>query len=208
MQKLSFCCLAMLCVLGVNTAFGEEYTVQSTETADQAATTLAIVKSPQSDRYTIGSGDVLTLSVWKDTALSREVTVLPDGMISLPLVGQILAAGKTISELEREVTEQIKRFLPDPVLDINVLQANSMLVHVVGEVRGPGVFPIQTKINVLQVLAMAGGLDNFADRDEIKVYREEEGKIRIFTFNYDEVMDGERLEQNIRLVRGDIVVVP
>lgn len=158
--------------------------------------------------YHIGIGDVLMLSVWRDEALSRTVRVLPDGNVSLPLIGQLSAAGKTIAELEFEVTEQIKRYLPDPVLDISIGEVNSMLIYVIGKVRAPGRYPVQSRINVLQALAMAGGLDKFAEGDDIKVYRDEGGQTTIYEFDYEEVTRGKQLTQNIKLQRGDVVVIP
>lgn len=160
------------------------------------------------DQYQIGAGDVVALSVWKDPALSRQVAVLPDGTVSLPLVGQVVVSGKTVKTLEQEIRTKIKKYLPDPVLDVSVVAVNSMLVYVIGKVRAPGRYAVQTNINVLQLLAIAGGLDKHADEDDIKIYREENHQTTIFSFEYDDVIDGEQLEQNIRLKRGDVVVVP
>lgn len=158
--------------------------------------------------YTVGKGDVLQISVWKDPELSRQVTVLPDGTVSLPLVGQLVVAGKTLGLIRSEVTAKIKDYLPSPILNISVVQVNSMIIYVIGKVRAPGRFPVSSEINVLQALAMAGGLDRFADEDNIKIYREENGQTRIIPFDYSEVVDGEQLQQNIRLRRGDVIVVP
>lgn len=160
------------------------------------------------EAYQIGNGDVLLLSVWRDEALSRQVTVLPDGTISLPLIGQLTASGRTIADLEKEVSERIKGYLPDPVFDISVGQVNSMMIYVIGKVRSPGRFPVKANINILQALAMAGGLDKFAKGSSIKVYREVRGATTIFDFDYEEVADGRELKQNIKLERGDVVVIP
>lgn len=160
------------------------------------------------EQYQIGAGDILILSVWKDAALSRQVSVLPDGTVSFPLIGQVVAQGKTVQALKREVTGKIKKFLPEPVLDVSVVSVNSMLVYVIGKVRAPGRYPVQSNVNVLQALAIAGGLDKHADENDIKIYREENHQTTIFSFEYDDVIDGEHLEQNIRLRRGDVVVVP
>lgn len=158
--------------------------------------------------YVIGIGDLLQLSVWKDPALSRQMIVLPDGTVTLPLAGLIVASGKTVAQLETEVKARIKRYLSEPVLDISVVQPNSMFVYIVGKVQNPGRFPIATDINILQALAMAGGPNRFADTDSIRVHRDVQGKTVLLDFDYDEVLKGERLEQNIRLRRGDVVVVP
>ena len=158
--------------------------------------------------YVIGVGDILQVSVWKDAELSRQVTVLPDGVINMPLIGFIQAAGKTVTALGEEIADRISRFMPDPILDVSVIQSNSMNIYVVGKVRNPGRFSIPVDVNVLQAMAMAGGPDKFADTDDIKIFRNEGGKTHIFKFDYDDVVAGKRLEQNILLQRGDVVVVP
>lgn len=158
--------------------------------------------------YQIGPGDVLHLNVWKDEALSRQVIVLPDGTIALPLVGKLLAAGKTVTDIEKEITGKIKKYLPDPVLDVSVVQVNSMMIYVIGKVRNPGHFPLKSNVNVLQALAMAGGLDKHADEGGIKIHREQNKKTILFDFDYDDVVDGKKLRQNIKLMKGDVVVVP
>ena len=158
--------------------------------------------------YVIGIGDLLQLSVWKDPALSRQMVVLPDGTVSLPLAGLVVAAGKTVAQLETEVKAKIKQYVAEPILDISVMQTNSMFVYIVGKVQNPGRFPVATDVNVLQALAMAGGPNRFADTDSIQVHRDERGKTVLLNFDYDEVLEGVRLEQNIRLRRGDVVVVP
>ena len=163
---------------------------------------------PSTSEYIIGKGDILQLSVWKDPELSRQVSVLPDGTISLPLVGQLVAAGKTVRQLEDEVTKGIKNYLPSPVLDVSVVQVNSMIIYVIGKVRAPGRFPVSSEVNVLQALSMAGGLDRFADEDDMKIYREKNGQTKILLFDYTQVIKGEQLQQNIRLRRGDVIVIP
>ena len=160
------------------------------------------------DEYIIGAGDVLDISVWKDEALTKLVAVLPDGKISFPLIGEVTAGGKTLGQLKKELERKLNRFVPDVSLSVVVTQINSMIVYVVGRVNNPGMFALNTKVNVLQALAMAGGLNPFAKRGRIKVFREEPNGTQIFPFDYDDVTKGERLQQNIRLKRGDVVVVP
>lgn len=156
--------------------------------------------------YRIGPGDVLDIAAWKNPDLSRVVTVLPDGRISFPLAGELEAGGKSVAQLKAEIVERLKRFVPDPGLTVVVHQVNSMWIYVIGRVQNPGRFQVNGAINVLQALAMAGGLNSFAKRDQIAVFREGRGKTEIFDFDYDEVAAGKNLEQNIRLVRGDVVV--
>ena len=163
---------------------------------------------PMVQGYRIGTGDVLDIAVWKDMALTKQVTVLPDGAIHFPLVGEIKALGMTVSELKLTLERKIERYVPDPVLSVGVLQVNSMLIYVIGKVNKPGRFVLNANINVLQALAMAGGLNPFAKEKDVRIFRENNGGTDQFKFNYDEVQEGEKLEQNITLRRGDIIVVP
>jgi len=158
--------------------------------------------------YPIGPGDILGISIWKDEALTKEAVVLPDGLISFPLLGLIKAAGKTVAQLKSELEERISQYVTDPVLNVEVKQVNSMIVYVIGRVNTPGRFNLNTNVNALQALATAGGLNPFAKRDKIKILRQEGSKTRIFPFHYDDIADGKHLEENIELKRGDVIVVP
>jgi len=166
----------------------------------------------QADRpvegYVIGPGDVLDISVWKDEALEKRVTVLPDGRISFPLIGEITAGGKTVAELADELEKKLGRYVPEVNLNVMVREVNSMLIYVIGRVNNPGRFVLNTEINVLQALAMAGGLNPFAKRSKIKIMRKKNHQTELFDFNYDDVALGNGLAQNIRLRRGDVIVVP
>jgi polysaccharide export outer membrane protein len=173
----------------------------------QAAEQAGGMKTPMGD-YVIGPGDVLDISVWNNEALTKAVTVLPDGKIHFPLINEILAGGKTLAVLEKELKTKLHPFVPDPELSVMVGQVNSMLVYVIGKVNNPGRLVLNTNVNVLQALATAGGLNTFAKRNKIKIFREENGKTRILPFEYDKVSEGENLERNVLLVRGDVVVVP
>ncbi|MBL0700787.1 MAG: polysaccharide biosynthesis/export family protein, partial [Desulfosarcina sp.] len=150
----------------------------------------------------------LDISVWKEEALTKLVTVLPDGKISFPLIGDIDAAGKTVASLGNELNKKIERYVPDPNLSVVVQQVNSMLIYIIGRINQPGRFVLNTNINVLQALSMAGGLNPFAKKNKILIFREKNEKTTIFKFRYDEVSKGENLEQNRMLKRGDIIVVP
>ena len=158
--------------------------------------------------YLLGPGDVIDIAVWKDETLTKSVIVLPDGKISFPLIGEIKAAGRTVPQLKEEIAKKISPYAPDPTVSIEVRQVNSMLVYVIGRVNTPGRFSLNTNVNVLQALTMAGGVNPFAKRDKIKIFRREGAKTTIFRFKYDEVVEGSALEQNIILQRGDVVVVP
>jgi len=162
----------------------------------------------QAADYLIGSGDMLDISVWKDEALTRSTVVLPDGKITFPLIGDVVAAGKTVAGLKQELTQRLTRYVPDLVLSVEVKQSNSLLVYVIGRVNSPGRHVLNTRINVLQALAMAGGFNPYASRDRVKIFRQVDGKTLIFPFRYTDVIDGERLFENIELQRGDVIVVP
>lgn len=158
--------------------------------------------------YIIGPGDVLEISVWNNEALTKAVTVLPDNKIHFPLIGEIVVGGKTLAVLEKELKTKLHLFVPDPELSVMVVHVNSMIIYVIGKVNQPGRFVLNTNVNVLQALATAGGLNTFAKRNKIKIFRETKGKTHILPFEYDSVTEGENLEQNVRLERGDVVVVP
>ena len=159
-------------------------------------------------KYILGPGDVLEISIWKDTALTKQVVVLPDGTISFPLVGQVAASGKDVIQLKRELEEKIKDYVPSPVMSVIVNQVNSMLIYVIGKVNKPGHFPLNTNVTVLQALAMAGGLNPFAKEGMIKIIREEQGEKQILPFDYNEIAKNDNLAQNIILKKGDVVLVP
>ncbi len=160
------------------------------------------------EKYLIGPGDLLDISIWKDESLSRVVTVLPDGTIAFPLIGEVAAADKTVAQLQEELEKKISRFVPDPVLSLIVQQVNSLQIYVVGRVNNPGRFMLNTNVDVLQALTMAGGLNPFAKRSKVKIMREQNGRTTIYNFDFDEVAKGENLEQNITLRRGDVIVAP
>jgi polysaccharide export outer membrane protein len=188
-------------------AEGEDNTLPSAITEEDIPETST--DWPPGTGYTIGPGDVIYISVWKNEELTKLLTVLPDGKISFPLIGELMAEGKTVAELKKEVEERLSpRFILNPVLTVEVRQVNSMLIYVIGKVNHPGRFALNSNINVLQALSMAGGLNPFAKRNSIKIFRETGGKTAVFEFRYDDVSDGINLEQNIPLKKGDVIVVP
>lgn len=158
--------------------------------------------------YIIGPGDVLDISVWKDEALTRSCVVRPDGDISFPLVGDVQAAGRTPSGLRAEIEKKLYQYVPRAVLSLEVKQINSLIFYVIGKVNTPGRFVMSSNIDVLQALATAGGLNIFANRNKIKIFRQGKNETAIFPFEYDKVVDGKHLKENIKLKRGDVVVVP
>lgn len=182
-------------------------TVSEAKAIVPGAATLS-AKASAHEEYLVGPGDVLDISVWKDEALTRSCTVRPDGLISFPLIGDIQAAGRTASQLKAEIETRLERFVPKANLYMDIKQVNSLIIYVIGRVNAPGRFIMNTNVDVLQALATAGGLNVYAKRNRIKIFRRENNETAIFPFAYDEVIDGKRLEQNIRLKRGDVVVIP
>ena len=157
--------------------------------------------------YRVGPGDILEISVWREEGLNQKVLVRPDGGISLPLIGNLPAAGLTMEQLKEEIGKRLARFLTAPEVTVSLLTSNQK-VFVVGKVNKPGEFPMMKRVTVMQALAMAGGLAAFADHDDIAILRRS-GKDDIrLPFDYDSVRNGEDLEQNILLQDGDVVVVP
>jgi polysaccharide biosynthesis/export protein len=158
--------------------------------------------------YRIGPGDVLNIEVWKDPVLTRLETVLPDGKIAFPLIGEIVAEGKTVPQLKKEIEGRLARYVQDAVITVEVRQMNSLQIYVLGRVNVPGRSVLSSNLNVLQALAIAGGPNAFANRSNIRIFREEEGKTQVIPFDYDDVTSGKNLGSNIQLRRGDVVFVP
>lgn len=158
--------------------------------------------------YHLGAGDVLQITVWKEDGLDKEILVRPDGGISYPLVGELQAGGKTTGELRDELVKKLKKYIPDPVVDVSLRQLNNNKIYVVGKVNRPGEFASPHYMDVMQALAMAGGLTSYASSGNIKILRRVNGNDQAIPFDYGEVADGENLKQNIILNSGDVVVVP
>lgn len=158
--------------------------------------------------YRVGPEDVLEISVWREDALKKEVLVRPDGGMSYPLVGEVQAAGKTVFEISQEIAKRIERLIPDPVVSVAILKVGSQRVYVIGKVNKPGEYSIGRYVDVLQALSMAGGLTPFADTNDIRVMRREGDRQVVLPFEYGRVLRGQKLEQNIQLRGGDVVVVP
>lgn len=158
--------------------------------------------------YVIGPDDVLGIVFWRDADMSGDVTVRPDGMITLPLVQDVKAAGLTPDVLRQQIQQAASKFISDPNVTVIVRQINSRNVFITGEVARPGPFPVSGQMTVLQLIAVAGGVSEYADRKNITITRTENGKPVTFKFNYNDVSKGKNVNQNIVLKPGDTVVVP
>ena len=160
------------------------------------------------DAYQLNPGDVLNISVWKEEGMQREVMVLPDGKISFPLAGHVIAAGKSVQALERILAARLKKFYPNTVVSVAVKSVVGNKIFVIGEINNPGAYQVAHRIDVMQVLSLAGGLGEFAEKRGIKVLRRVGGKQDAIPFDYANVQKGRNLSTNIVLRSGDVVVVP
>jgi len=161
-----------------------------------------------SSNYIIGPTDVLEINVWREPDLSREVLVRPDGKITFPLIDDIQASGMTTLELKGLITRQLQNFIDSPEVTVIVVQSNSKNFYISGKVNAPGTYQLRPHMTVLQALSVAGGFAEWAHKDSVRIIRRTNGKEKIFTFNYDKVISGKELEQNIVLEPNDTIIVP
>ena len=159
--------------------------------------------------FVIGTDDVLAISVWKEADLSRPVTVRSDGKISLPLVGEIVAAGRTPLQLENDISAKLKSYITEPQVTVMVQQINSQKYNILGQVGKPGVFPLNSTTTIVDAIAAAGGFKDFAKKKAIYILRKDaaghESKIM---FNYQDYIKGKNSNQNVVLQPHDTVIVP
>jgi polysaccharide export outer membrane protein len=160
------------------------------------------------DDYVIGPEDLLVIGFWRDETISGDAIVRPDGKITLRLINDIQAAGLTTSQLRLNLEQAASKFLTDPTATVAVKAINSRKVHVIGEVGKVGAYPINAPMSVMQLLSIAGGVTEYAKKDKIQILRDVNGKTQSLKFNYQQVLEGKKLEQNILLKPGDTVTVP
>jgi polysaccharide export outer membrane protein len=158
------------------------------------------------DEYRIGAGDKLRVEVYKDTQLSQSVQVRPDGKITLPLIGDLEATGRSPIELRDTITKQLKEYMNNPVVTVIVVEATAAIAYVMGEVNHPGAVTLQGgQLTVLQALAIAGGLKDFANAKNIRILRRSSSGVQTIAFNYKNAISG---SAPVYLRPGDTVVVP
>src|SRR5258708_5527896 len=155
--------------------------------------------------YLIGLGDVLRITVWKEPDLTLDVTVRLDGMITVPLLGDVQAAGRVPSQLAGTLVTDLRRFIENPRVTVSVTQATSARIYVVGQMVRPGEFPLSGRMTVLKALALAGGFKEFAKPESIVIVREDQ---KVSPFNYKHVGAGKDMSQNVLLAAGDTIIVP
>jgi len=158
--------------------------------------------------YVIGPGDLLSIDVWKEEDLSKKVSVRLDGKISLPLVNDVQAAGQTSTELRNQLSEKYKDFVDVPEVSVTVLESRSKRIYLLGKVAKPGEYPMQKNMTVVQAISLAGGLAEWADSSDVKLIRKIKGIEKTFTVDYDAIVSGEDLSQNVLLQPDDTIFVP
>jgi polysaccharide export outer membrane protein len=164
---------------------------------------------PHDENFIIGNDDVLAISVWNEPNMTKSVPVRSDGKISLPLVGEVQAAGRTPMQLELDITEKLKNFITAPQVNVIVQQVNSRKFNVLGEVGRPGSYALTTSTTVMDAIALAGGFRDFAKKSNVYVLRKSrDGSESKLKFNYKEFIKGKNPDQNVKLEPNDTVIVP
>jgi polysaccharide export outer membrane protein len=180
----------------------------SAPAGDAAQTAAPANPKAHDDQFVIGNDDLLAINVWKEPDVSRNVPVRSDGKISLPLVGEVQATGRTPLALEREIAEKLKSYISEPEVTVIVQQINSQKFNILGQVARPGSYAIANSTTVLDAIALAGGFRDFAKKKKIYVLRQGAGGETRIPFDYKEVSQGKNMAQNIRLQPGDTVIIP
>jgi polysaccharide export outer membrane protein len=164
---------------------------------------------PRRQPYVIGVSDLLQINVWRDAELTTEATVRPDGTITLPLVGDLRAAGRTTQQLKQEIKQRLVRYVQDPVVTVAVVEVNSYRFTVTGNVTNPGVFSSKYYLTVSQAIALAGGPNRYATPDRVELVREGQGgSARRIPIDYDAILEGDRPDMDIVMLPGDTLYMP
>ena len=158
--------------------------------------------------YKLSPGDQLEISVWKEPELTKTVIVRPDGKFSVPLAGEIPANGRTLAQVQEEITARLQKYIPEAVVTASLTALDGNRVYVIGQVTKPGTYVMNPRLTVLQALSVAGGMTPFASANDILVLRGTGATQRVIPFRYPDVVRGRSLEQNLVLEAGDVVVVP
>jgi polysaccharide export outer membrane protein len=203
MKTAPLTALSFLLLLGTASAQTPVGTSGSTAPASTATSTAAA--STAAD-YRLTAGDKLRIEVYKDNQLSQSLQVRPDGKITLPLVGDVAAAGHTSVELRDAIVASLKEYMGNPVVTVIVTEASPQVVYVTGEVNKPGALTLTGQMSILQALAMAGGFTDFADKKNILIKRKTAAGMETLKFNYKNALDDDKKEP-LQLQAGDTVVV-
>lgn len=158
--------------------------------------------------YVIGLGDQLQILVWNEADLSQQLAVRIDGRISLPLLGDVVAAGKTIKNLAAELEEGFRTVVAEPSVTVILRESRSWRYYIIGQISKPGEFPIEYPVTVLQAIARSGGFLQWAKKEDISIFRQVDEKDTVIKFNYESLLKGTDLAQNIMVMPGDTIIVP
>jgi polysaccharide biosynthesis/export protein len=164
--------------------------------------------SSGASHYLIGANDLLNIFVWKESDLTQDVTVMADGRITLPIIGDIMVKGLTVTQLRDIIQEKLKNYISNPDVTVVVKESRSRKVYTIGKIRNPGSYNLAPDMTVLQALSAAGGCTDWAEIKKIMIVRRNENKEVIFHFNYEEYVSGKNPDQNILLEPNDTIVVP
>jgi polysaccharide export outer membrane protein len=204
--KLALIILAVL-VAGAASAVAADQAKPKTQ--QNTRVEAAAQPQPGPVEYVIGPDDLLAVNVWKEPEISRNVPVRPDGKISLPLVGDLRADGRTPAQLQDEIRQKLLAYLSDPEVSVIVQEARSQKFNILGEIERPGSYVLSHSMTVLDAIAVAGGFKDFARTSKIYVLRVHgDGSRACIPFNYKEVIKGRNLSQNVELEARDTIVVP
>jgi polysaccharide export outer membrane protein len=208
MTRLAGVVVVCLVVAGVAGAQSVLAAAQKSDGGTAAAATPDVAGMAVPTGYVIGAEDVLTIVFWRDKDMSGDFVVRPDGKISLPLLNDVQAAGLTPEQMRAQLEKSAQKYIEDPNASVVVKEIHSRKVFITGNVAKPGTFPLIGDMNVLQLIALAGGLQEYADSKNILIMRNAGGQQQTFKFNYKDVMKQKNVGQNIMLKPGDTVVVP
>ncbi len=159
-------------------------------------------------KYRLNAGDLVSIEIWREDDLKKEVVIRPDGGISFPLIGDLHLAGLDLLAAKALLEEKLKKYIPEAIANISLMRSQGSQIFVVGKVNKPGDIPLFKQLSVLQALSIAGGTTVFADLNDIKVIRTCEEGQKVIPFDYTKIASGKDLEQNINLQSGDVIVVP
>jgi len=173
-----------------------------------ALAALGVAGAQQPADYRLYAGDKVEASVWKEPDLTRTVVVRPDGKFTIPLVGEVAAAGRTVTEIQTDIAARLKKYIPDPVVTVSVTEIDGNRVYVIGQVNKPGAYTMNPRLSVLQALSVAAGTTAFAALNDIIIVRGSGASQKTIKFRYTDISKGRDMEQNILLESGDVVIVP
>ena len=213
--RLGFCSLVISVLVAFNISPGRAEVLPGQTPVSSAGPNRAAEAVEKSalivtSDYIIGPEDVLEITVWRNADLSKIVAVRPDGRISLPLIGDVGAAGSTVVQVAEAISGKLKEFKENPQVSILVKEVNSYAIYVLGEVSKPGKYPLKSKTTLLQAITLASGFTTAAARNKIVVFRfgEQGGKDIKIRASYDDIIMYDDSPQNIQLKPGDTIVVP